>query len=211
MGLRWILLEYANEEKLASCLHDRDQFVLFYPAIGQMQTGQLVDIDVVVAGSNVQVPMRAVVVARRTRPRGSKNPRGVFLEVVPEDRGRYQRLCDFADGTWMPGTRRAEPRLRAALRVAYYLPPRFHRGTTLDISARGMFIRTDGPVPTIGNGIYLKLYRSRLWPPIRLSARICWIDEVDTRRGMGVNCFDSSRALQRLASLVRRLRRRIRP
>jgi hypothetical protein len=176
-----------------------------------MQAGQIVDIDVVVANSNVQVPLRAVVIARRTRPKGSRSPRGVFLEIVPEDHGRFERLCDFADGIWEPGTRRAEPRLRAELRVAYYLPPRFHRGTTLDISARGMFVRTEGPLPAIGKGVYIKLYRSSLLPPIRLSARTCWIDEVDARRGMGVNCFDSPRALQRLASFVNRLRRRIRP
>lgn len=211
MGATWILLEYANQEKLASCLGDRDKSVLFYPAIGQMQAGQIVDVDVVVASTNVQVPMRAVVIARRTRPKGAKSPRGVYLEVIPDDRGRFARLCDFADGAWEPGTRRAEPRIRAELRVAYYVPPRFHPGTTLDISAGGMFVRTDGPLPEIGKGVYLKLYRSVLLPPIRLSARTCWIDRVDTRRGMGVNCFDTPRALRRLSSLVERQRRRNRP
>jgi hypothetical protein len=208
---RWSLLEYESEERLRKCLEDRDKRVLFYPATGRMRVGQLVDIEVSVASSNVGVPMKAMVVARRVRPRGSQSPRGVYLEIIEEDAARFKRLCDLADGVWRPGTRRSAPRLKADIRVSYYLPPDFHAGETVDISERGMFVRTDGTLPKVGQGLYVRMHSSPLWFPISLSTRVCWIDSVDTRRGMGLFCFDSPRALKRLASLIRKLRRRLLP
>jgi hypothetical protein len=211
VGRRWTLLEYDSPERLDTCLDDRDRRVLFYPATGHMQVGQLVDVEVAVGDSNVLIPMKAMVVARRTRPQGTRSPRGVYLEVVEEDKERYWRLCDFADGIWRPGTRRVAPRLRAEIPVSYYVPPRFHRGETIDVSAQGLFVRSDEQLPEVGQGVLVRLHTSSLWFPISLSARVCWIDTVDSRRGMGVFCFDSPRALRRLAGLVKRLRRRMLP
>ncbi|MBW1810052.1 MAG: PilZ domain-containing protein [Deltaproteobacteria bacterium] len=174
-----------------------------------MKVGNLVDLEIAVGDSNVLFPMKAMVVARRTRPKGTKSPRGVFLEVIESDADRFKRLCAFADGQWKPGTRRTSPRLRADFPVTYYFQKKFFNGRVRDISQEGLFIRTDEPLSEIGQGVYVKLRPSRLWFPINLSARVCWIDEVDTRKGMGLYCFATPRGLKKLSALVYRLRRKV--
>jgi len=209
VGHKWTLLEFESEEKLSKCLEDREKNVLFYPSIGNMKVGNLVDLEIAVGDSNVLFPMKAMVVARRTRPKGTKSPRGVFLEVIESDADRFKRLCAFADGQWKPGTRRTSPRLRADFPVTYYFQKKFFNGRVRDISQEGLFIRTDEPLSEIGQGVYVKLRPSRLWFPINLSARVCWIDEVDTRKGMGLYCFATPRGLKKLSALVYRLRRKV--
>ena len=159
--------------------------------------------------SNVLFPLKAMVIARRERPQGTRSPRGVYLEIIQEDTERFGRLCDFADGRWRPGTRRQAPRFRAEIRTSYFMPPNFYWGETTDISAQGVFLRTDEVMPQVGEGVFIRLHAWRLWFPIKLSARVCWIDEVDTRRGMGLFCFDTPGSLKRLAGLVQRLKKRV--
>ena len=209
MGQKWTLLEFETEQKLSRCLEDRDKSVLFYPSIGNMKVGNLVDLEIAVGDSNVLFPMKAMVVARRTRPKGTKSPRGVFLEIIESDIERFKRLCAFADGDWKPGTRRAYPRLRADFPVSYYFQKKFFKGEVRDISQEGLFIRTDEPLPELGQGVFVKLRPSRLWLPFSLSTRVCWIDEVDTRKGMGLYCFASPHGLKKLSALVNRLRRKV--
>ena len=209
MGRKWVLLEYDTPEKLRRCLEDRDRRVLFYPAVKHMQVGKLIDVEVTAGDSNVLFPLKAMVIARRERPQGTRSPRGVYLEIIKEDTERFGRLCDFADGRWRPGTRRQAPRFRAEIRASYFLPPNFYWGETADISSQGVFLRTDEVMPQIGEGVFIRLHAWRLWFPIKLSARVCWIDEVDTRRGMGLFCFDTPRSLKRLAGLVKRLRKKV--
>ena len=64
-------------------------------------------------------------------------------------------------------------------------------------------------MPQVGEGVFIRLYPRRLWFPISLSTRVCWIDEIDTRRGMGLFCFDTPRSLKRLGGLVQRLRKKV--
>ncbi len=209
MGRKWVLLEYDTPEKLRRCLEDWERRVLFYPAVKQMQVGKLIDIEIAAGDSNVLFPMRAMVIARRERPQGTRSPRGVYLEIIKEDTDRFGRLCDFADGKWRPGTRRQAPRLRAEMRASYFLPPNFYRCETADVSSQGVFLRTDEVIPQVGEGIFIRLYPRRLWFPISLSARVCWIDKVDTRRGMGLFCFDTPRSLKRLGVLVEKLTNKV--
>ncbi len=63
MGQKWTLLEFETEQKLSRCLEDRDKSVLFYPSIGNMKVGNLVDLEIAVGDSNVLFPMKAMVVA----------------------------------------------------------------------------------------------------------------------------------------------------
>jgi hypothetical protein len=209
VGQKWILLEYDTPEKLRRCLDDRDRRVLFYPAVKQMQVGKLIDLEVTAGDFNVLFPLKAMVIARRERPQGTRSPRGVYLEIIQEDTERFGRLCDFADGRWRPGNRRQAPRLRAEIRASYFLPPKFYWGETSDVSSQGVFLRTDEVMPQVGEGVFIRLYPWRMWFPISLSARVCWIDEVDTRRGMGLFCFDTPRSLRRLGGLVERLRKKV--
>jgi hypothetical protein len=209
LAKRWTLLEYDSGVKLLESIEDREKRVLFYPAVGQMRAGQLVDIEIAVGDMNVLFPMKALVIARRTRPRGTSNPRGVYLEIIEEDSGRFVRLCEFADGSWQPGTRRSSPRLRSELPAKYFYAKQFHDGVILDISVEGLFLRSDGPLPQVGEGLYIRIRTTKLWFPISLSTRVCWIDSVDTRRGMGLYCFGPPRGLKRLAVFATRLRSRV--
>ncbi len=206
MKNKWTSIDFDNEEKLLDSIQDRDRRVLFYPAVGQMKTGEMVDLDISISPDNVFFPMRAMVIGRRTRPRGPANPSGIFLEVIEEDARRFDRLCAFAEGNWKPSKRRTSPRLRSMMPVTYYLDKSYHQGMAMDICSEGMFIQTNGMLPEIGHGIYVRMPTSPLWIPIRLSTRVCWIDPVDSRRGMGLYCFGSRWHLKRLRSMLHRLK-----
>jgi hypothetical protein len=206
---KWTLLEYGSREMLLKSIEDRENLVLFYPAVGQMQAGHLVDLDIAVGEMNVLFPMRATVIARRTRPRGTSKPRGVYLEVVAEDKMRFKRLCEFADELWEPGVRRSSPRLRTELRASYFIPKSYHQGTIQNICIEGLFLRTDGPLLSVGQGLFVKIKASTLSSWLGLECRVCWIDPVESRRGMGLYCFGPKRALKRLAALAARTRRKM--
>jgi len=206
---RWTLLEFSSREMLSKSIEDRESLVLFYPAIGQMRAGQLVDLDIAVGDMNVLFPMRATVIARRTRPRGTSKPRGVYLEVIAKDRERFGRLCEFADGLWEPGVRRSSPRLRTEMRASYFIPDNLHPGTIQNMCVEGLFLRTDGPLLGVGQGLFVKIKPSGLSAWLRLECRVCWIDPVESRQGMGLYCFGPKRGLKRLAALASRTRRKM--
>ncbi len=209
MSAEWILLSYQDSKMLGQCLDNRAKRILFYPACGKMHAGQMVDIEVSVESANVLIPMKAMVVARRTRSRGVSNPKGVYLEVIKQDAMRYQRLCELADGEWTPSKKRSFPRLRIEIPAHYLLSKHRYRGKTFDISAQGMFIRTNRPLPEIGQRMMLWLKTSRFWFPIRLEVEVRWLDLVDDRRGMGVICLAPKRSLKKLKALEHRLRKRL--
>jgi hypothetical protein len=197
-----IRLEYGDVATLANSLVDRSRRLLFYPAIGRLQLGEMYDADVAVSQLRLQVPVRVLVVGRRTLPQGSRLPRGSYLEVVPEDAARFERLCQVADGSWLPQSGRSHPRVRANLMARYYVPPRFFMGETIDISPDGLFLRVNGPLLEVGKGVLVRLRPSLLAPRIELEARVCWLDTVESRKGMGLYCFGPPRELEKLMELT---------
>lgn len=209
MAHDWILLNYESPEKLDACLENRDRLILFYPACGKMHAGQIVDIEVFVENCNVLIPMKAMVVARRTKSRGATSLKGVYLEIIKQDAERYQRLCQLATGEWRPSKRRSYPRLRIEIPAYYLHSEHRYRGKTFDICAHGIFIRTNQPLPPVGQRFQLWLHDNRFWLPISLDAEVRWLDLVEDRRGMGIKCIAPKRALKRLSSLEGRLRRRL--
>lgn len=202
---RWVRLEYSDCRQLARCLKQRQRRILFYPAVGRMQLGHHFDVDVAVSQPNTSIPLRVLVVGRRSRPKGAGAPRGVYLEIVEADSGRYQRLCDLADGKWQPGQLRRYPRARTKLAARYYIPKSFHSGVVADISLRGMFLRTQGPLLKRGQGVLVRV-RTGWWARVlEVEARVCWLDEIETRRGMGLECFGPPQMLPRLQKLAERI------
>jgi len=197
----WLLLEYENREQLDLAVHSRDKRTLFYPAIGPMSENQTVNIQVTIENSNVLFPMAAKVVFVRQRPQGKDKPRGVGLQIVQQDSSRFERLCAYIDGVWQPGIRRAHRRYPVSIRASYYLPPKYHDATVTDISAGGLFLRSDGPLPEIGKGVLVRLHPSRLGRAIELECQVRWLDEVAGRRGAGLMCQGPPKGLARLRDL----------
>jgi len=204
----WIVLDFESKDSLRLAIEDRKQRILFYPSIGKFEVGNVIDIEVVVEDTNIHFPMTSTVIASQSRKMGPLSKVGTFLEVVPEDAARFEIMCSYADGRWIPGSRRVSPRLRTEIEASYYLPPDFHSGETIDISPDGIFLRTEGPIQEVGKGVYIRLKPSGLWLPISLSARVCWI-EAGNKRGMGLYCFESKRSLKRLAKLFEKLRKKM--
>lgn len=209
-AIRWILLEYGSHDLLRQAIWDRDQRVLVFPAVGRMQAGQNVDIQVVVEGSNVLFPLKVRVVEVNERPEGKQRPRGVWLQIIPEDRERFALMCAFADRTWEPAARRSVPRYPAQYRAAFVLDGVEHPAETADVSVRGVFLRTAAPLLEPTRAIFIKLWSSRLRPAIELHGQVRWVDPVEGRRGMGVMCLGPEESLQRLRRLVESIRRRAR-
>ena len=201
----WVLLEYDSDEILEKSLVDRGSRTIFFPAVGRMRTDEPVDIRIVVGESNVIFPMRASVVEVRERPQGPNLPRGVFLEVIKDDQGRFDRLCAYADGVWRPSARRAHPRYPASYRVSYRYPKDKFPGETLDLSVKGMFVRTEGLLPESGIELQVKLSPGRLRSSIALNCQVRWVDRVEGRRGMGLLCKGPADGLERLAELVSKI------
>ncbi|RME23749.1 MAG: PilZ domain-containing protein [Deltaproteobacteria bacterium] len=204
----FIRLDYSDKAFLARCLVDREKGLLFYPAVGRIKLGDVMNVDVNVSDLNATIRLKVAVVGRRTKPRGAKAPRGVYLEVLDEDRHRYLRLCQIADGMWTPGRARRHPRLSCNFKASYYVPPSFYPGTVKDISKEGLFIHTDGPLVEPGRGVFVQLHTGTFGKRLKLDARVCWTDRVDSRRGMGLNCFGPAGQLKRMGKLVERLIKR---
>ncbi|MBN2493374.1 MAG: PilZ domain-containing protein [Deltaproteobacteria bacterium] len=206
----WILLEYSSQELLDHSILDRSERLLFYPSVGRMGAGQSLDIQICVEGSNVLFPMKATVQVVRERPEPDK-PRGVTLEIIPADAKRFERMCAFADGMWKPSARRAAPRYKAEIRASYTLDGKSHSGETADISTRGIFLRTDGPLAEPGSQFPVRLQPSRLRSSIELVAEVRWVDRVEGRQGMGLLLSGPPEQLSRLTELVHEVVKQQRP
>jgi hypothetical protein len=209
-GIRWLLLEYGSHELLRQAVWDRDQRVLVFPAVGRMAAGQSVDIQVAVEGSTVLFPLKARVIEVNERPESKQRPRGVWLQIIPEDRERFALMCAFADRAWEPAARRAVPRYPAEIRAAFVLDGAEHPAETADISERGVYLRTGEPLLEPGRAIFVRLWPSRLRTAIELHGQVRWVDPVEGRRGMGILCLGPNESLQRLRRLVESIRRRAR-
>ena len=201
----WILLEYPSREKLKEAVFSQDERVLFFPAIGKMEQGNLADVQVAVEGHNVLFPMKADVIDVRERPTGINRPRGVMLQVIEPDRERFDRMCEFLEESWQPVNRRSQPRYRTELPALYAYPEEYKHARVLDISAGGLFLRADGPLPSPGDTVQVRLITSRLKADLLLECEIRWIDKVEKRRGMGVLCAGDLKNLRRLQRLVNRI------
>jgi hypothetical protein len=198
----WLILDYKSKEELQRSIVDWNRRVIYYPAVVGIEVGSIVDIEIVVGDFNIHFPMTTQVIANRSNPYGHNAPQGLYFEVIAANAERFELLYRYAQGNWRPGSRRSSPRIRTELKVSYYLPPKFYSAETIDISVDGVYLRTDGPMQDIGKGIYIKIKPHGLWRPIPLSARVCWINGEDSRRGMGLYCFDPKKGLRRLAELV---------
>ena len=206
----WTLLEYASHENLDKAIQDREERKLFFPSVGSMHQGDLVDIQITVEGTNVLFPLKAEVLELRERPESLDKPRGVYLQIIEADRTRFDRLCAFVDRVWAPSARRSAPRLPAEIRASYFYPPRNYPAETIDVSARGMFLRTDGPLEDPGKPVAVRLSPSRLRSTIDLACQVRWTDQVENRRGMGLLCLGPPESMQRLTVLVNEILRRSR-
>lgn len=200
----WLLLEFDCDEVLEKSILDRGRRQVFYPAVGRMQLGQEVDVQITVADSNILFPMKAKVLHVRERPSGPDEPRGATLEIIPEDQRRFDRLCAFVDGVWKPTSRRAAPRFPAFIKASYRYPKDKFIGETLDISVRGMYLRTEGLLPESNVVIPVKLHPGLL-RTIALECEVRWVDKVEGRRGMGLLCKGPQASLERLTELVRQI------
>jgi Tfp pilus assembly protein PilZ len=201
----WILAEFPTSDQLDLAIRDREKRLLFYPAIGKMQKLDLVDLQVTVEDSNILFPMTAKVVFVRQRPNGKDKPRGVGLQIIDEDARRFDRLCAFVDGVWQPGVRRAHRRYPADFKAKYYFPSKYQPAKAANLSERGVFLRCDGPLPEVGQGLFVSLQTSRLGRPIELESQVRWIDPVESRRGMGLLCQGPDKSMQKLLSLVKKI------
>ncbi len=206
----WVLLQYGSVELLDKCMTDRHARRLFYPSVGQMQPGQTVDVQITVENSNVTFPMKAMVDRVQERPESDK-PRGVNLQIIEEDKKRFERVCAFVDGMWRPTARRAATRYPAEYKVSYQVAKGWHNGHTIDISTRGMYLRTDGPLAENKQIIKIKLALGRLWSNMELDCEVRWVDTVDGRRGMGLMCTGPQQNLEKLTELIRKLVHDTRP
>lgn len=200
----WLLLEFDCDEFLEKSILDRGRRLIFYPAVGRMKLDREVDIQITVAESNILFPMKARVIEVRERPGGPDEPRGATLEIIRDDQRRFDRLCAFVDGVWKPTSRRAVPRFPASIKASYRYPKDKFTGETLDISVRGMFLRTEGLLPDSNIVIPVKLHPSLL-RSIGLDCEVRWVDKVEGRRGMGLLCKGPKSSLPRLTELVRQI------
>ncbi len=205
----WLLLDFDCDEFLEQSILDRGRRLIFYPAVGRMQQGQEVDVQITVADSNILFPMKARVIQVRERPGGPDEPRGATLEIIRDDQRRFDRLCAFVDGVWKPTSRRAVPRFPASIKASYRYPKDKFLGETLDISVRGMFLRTEGLLPESNVIIPVKLHPGLL-RSISLECEVRWVDKVEGRRGMGLLCKGPQASLQRLTELVQKILERTR-
>jgi hypothetical protein len=178
--------------------------VLFHPDLHQeVEVGSILDVEVALEDSSILFPMQAMCSGRRLISKGTVFPPGLFYEIIQQDADRYRRLCNFAYDTWRPRVGR-QKRYRAELSVSYRHSFSMHKGVTRDISAQGMFIRSDNPIPEQGEYLVVKLKPSWYSRALILDAQVCWVDDVQTRRGMGLRCSNPD-GLNRLETLVRRL------
>jgi hypothetical protein len=199
-----VKLVYGSREDLKRCLQDPERRVLFHPDLHEeVEVGSILDVEVGFDDSAILFPMQALCSGRRLISKGSHFPPGLFFEIIKQDADRYRRLCNFAYDTWRPRIGRKK-RYRTELAVTYRYSFSMHKGKTRDISAQGMFIRSDNPIPSQGEDLIVRLKPFWYSRPLILDARVCWVDEVESRRGMGLKCSNPD-GLNRLEALVRRL------
>lgn len=198
----WILLEYQDDEGMNRSLKDRSRRLVFYPAVGSMEAGQVLDVQFTVEGSNVLFPMQTIVREVTERPHGPDFPRGVLMEVIEADEDRFLRMCAFVDGVWRPTARRTHPRYPALYQAKYKILNQFVSAETYDVSRAGLYLRTNGPLPEPMKPITVRVSPARLRASIELQAQVRWVDSVESRRGMGLLCTGSSTALEKLGALV---------
>lgn len=199
-----IQLLYASPEELKRSLKDADRRVLFHPELLDVRVGEIADIQVAFSDSNMLFPMKAQVSARRVAQKGSIFPQGLYYEIIQQDAGRFCKMVSFAYGTWRPRIiRRKRVPLEAS--VSYRFSLHSYRAQTRDISVQGLFVRSDCPLPEKGEQVQLRLKPSWYSWPILLEGRVCWIDPVESRRGMGLKCHNPA-GLRKLENLVQRRR-----
>jgi len=204
-----IRLTYQSREELKRCLQDPVRRVLFHPDLLDVQVGEIADIEIGFKDSDIRFPMLAMVSARRVAQKGSVFPQGLYYEISQKDSQRYRRLHSFAYDTWRPRIGR-QKRYRVVLTVSYRYSYSTHRARTRDISAQGLFVRSDHPLPEEGQDVLVRLRPSWFSWPVNLEARVCWLDQVDSRRGMGLSCSNTD-GLKRLAALAKKLQNQAEP
>ena len=93
---------------------------------------------------------------------------------------RFLRLGMLEQG---PATKRAFPRLSAQMPVEFQSLKAFQRGTSSDISSRGVFLRTSQVFP-VGEDMVLQFKLPGLASAFRLLGRVVWSSSVDTPQGL---------------------------
>ena len=110
---------------------------------------------------------------------------------------RFRRLRILEDGVV---AKRAHPRLGIQVPLEFQSLKQFQTARSLDISSRGMFIRTAAPYP-IGEEIVVRFQLPGVAQPFKAVGRVTWSSPVDTPQGvpagMGVSFSDLAEIEQR--------------
>ena len=106
--------------------------------------------------------------------------------------GRFVRLGMLEHGI---AAKRGFPRLGIQVSVDFQPLKAFTTGKTLDISARGIFVRTTQVLP-LGQDILVRFALPGVAHPFKAAGRVIWSSSTDTPQGypagMGVQFFDLS-------------------
>ncbi len=108
--------------------------------------------------------------------------RVILIAITHRFRKMLERACDF--------TSRDEPRVTKTLTLTFKNKDSFIRAYSADISAGGLFIKTEKPLPE-GSRFNLKLNVPGRTEPIQLMAEVMWSRQADAGKaerpaGMGV-------------------------
>jgi len=183
----------------------------------QQQSGLLVDSPLDVAlGDKVEVilrfggqPLRQFMlhgaVAWRRR-KSSETLKAAFgVDFPASQKVPLEHVVEFALGIHDVATMRQHPRVRCAFPVKFTADGGKPRTAILgDLSAGGMFIPTDTPLPR-GAGMTVQLKPDGWWFPLKMRGVVMWSGTTE-RRGMGVRfLFDGDGPRNKLARLVEKL------
>lgn len=173
------------------------QGVVFVPTRDPVRAGETVEVTVRFEGFPHAFSMAGDVTAVRTQGRGSSLPAGVTVTVDKSHLPRLEKALAFARGERVPWHRRVHPRTRVTLPARIRTPLGLLEGRLRDLSPGGAGLSVDGELPSIGEDVELIVRCPTGLLPLRVRAKVMWLDFFSASRGFGVQFVEGGRSWKR--------------
>ncbi len=180
---------------------------VFVPGQMALEPGTAVLLELSFAAERQTICCRGVV--RWRRPQQTRDlPAGLGVDLAASEKATRDLLLEFAQGRDLHLLNRRDRRLPVHLEVRYASEGVFLSDVTDDLSAGGLFIASDDPLP-IGTPLRLRLKPPGRWFAVEVRGEVAW-SRRDERPGFGVRFrFANAKAEQRMRALVAQLRDRL--
>ena len=175
---------------------------IFFKSTRPLSAGKQVSIVTRIKGIADPVFLRGVIVSRRVRTGGPNLPAGVYVRLTDRDRARIGRVVRYLKSAKIR-MQRIHPRYPLTIPAKYSTSEGEIESCTLNISQGGVFLHTTGPLLTTGARFSLVLYpKGEEGKPLRVDARVAWIDYFESTKGMGVAFTSGQGRLKRIQRLI---------